>query len=166
MTTSAEAKYINPPNILKQKAGRGGIPVKLVEQAQQIIAKNTLDFAPYADSLLQNLLHTLDEHSKKRVDDKQAIGDLACCIMQLKANGGMFNYHLVSGASDAVLLMLDNISELNDDARNILHALHNSLTIIVGNRLKGHGGREGKMLETELQEACQRFYKKYDIKPE
>ncbi len=166
MSEKKKTRYINPPNILKQKVGGGGIPKKLLSKGQEAISNNNVDFAPYAENFLKQLNATMESHAAGKLKDSEAIDKLSEHVMQLKANGGMFGYDLISSISDIVLLLLDNIESLNEDAIKILQALQNSLEIIIASRLKGHGGREGEMLEDELHGACKRFYKKYSIKPE
>ena len=86
-------------------------------------------------------------------------------VMELKGNGGMFGYRLITEIADIVLNFLENISELNEDVFEILEVHQKTLKIIIANKLAGDGGRVGKELAQELFKACNRYYKKYDIKP-
>jgi hypothetical protein len=162
----SKTRYIKPPNILKQKVGGGGLPVETIEKGEKVISNNNVDFIFFADKYLGEMNNILGDLERKKLKSKDAGKKLAEPVMELKANGGMFGYELITRISDIVLLLLDNITELNDDALKIIKAHQNSVHIIVGGRLRGTGGREGRMLERELTDACRRYYKKYKIKPE
>ncbi len=166
MKEKKKPRYVNPPNILKQKVGGGGIPDTALEKGQEVISTNKIDFAPYAENYLTKLSAVINDFTQGKLNNKEVIEKLADPVMQLKANGGMFNYELITRIADTVLLLLDNIPELNEDALKIIRAHQDSLQIIVASRLRGTGGREGIMLENELSGACARFYKKYGITPQ
>jgi hypothetical protein len=160
------ARFINPPNILKQKVGGGGIPLENIMKAQKKIDQNPHDLLPFARQCLKELDKIYKDYSEGNLSGDEFIDKMANPIMQLKGNGGMFGYELISRIADVVLFFLDNIEELNDDVLEIVDAHHNSLKVIITEQLKGTGGPEGKALEDELKNACQRYYKKYDISPE
>lgn len=158
-----EARFIDPPNILRQKVGYGGIDPLIVDRAEQFIDTNELDFGPFALQLMKTLNDLVKDCKAGRRKGKEAVDALTRPIMELKANGGMFKYMLVSEIADIVLNFLENIDDLNDDVHDIIAAHQNALSVIVMNRLQGGGGREGRALAEELYGACKRYYKKYDI---
>ncbi|MCB9991050.1 MAG: hypothetical protein H6867_06685 [Rhodospirillales bacterium] len=158
-------RFIDPPNILRQKVGIGGIEPMRVQRAEDFIDDNQLDFGPYALDLMARLDKIVADSKKGTIKGDKAIDDMTKPIMELKANGGMFKYMLVSEIADIVLNFLENISELNDDVYEIIDAHQNTLQVIIGNKLRGSGGREGKALAEALYQACKRFYKKHNIKP-
>ncbi len=161
MSTSSQAKpkFINPPNKLKAKMGTGGIDLKLLEKAQLFIADNPIDFEPYADEFLKNIQAGLKKLAKTRSEKDKDI--LAGQIMQIKANGGMFRYQLVSDIGNIALNFIDSLHEVNDDALNVLEAHEKTIQIIIANKLSGDGGMEGAALVRELEKACNRYFKKY-----
>jgi hypothetical protein len=161
-----KTRYINPPNTLKQKVGSGGLPVKIMEEAQKAIDENEVDFAPYAERFLDELARITQDLDKGDISDAEALEQLAHPVMQLKANGAVFHYKLISNIADIVLLLIDNIDDINADARRIIGVHKNAIAIIVESRLSGDGGAEGKALAGELQNACMRYYAKYKIIPE
>ena len=81
--------------------------------------------------------------------------------MHLKANGGMFQYHLISDIADICLQFLEAIEEYNDEAIEIIKAHEQTIQIILDNKLKGNGGKEGYELVKELHQACSRYFKKH-----
>lgn len=166
MKKQKKVKYITPANTLKQIVGSGGIPPEKIEKGQKVISDNKVDFVPYATDYLKNLDNILNDYYAGTTEASETIEKLSDPIMQLKANGGMFGYHLISNIADIMLILIENIEDLDEDAITVIRAHQNSLQIIVSHKLKGNGGAEGRLLEVELQSACDRFYKKHTIEPE
>ena len=161
-----KARFIKPPNRLRQKVGYGGINPMLLTRGNEYIATNKFDFEPYAKDFLITLEDSILEINAGKLSGKDAIDVLSRPVMELKGNGGMFGYNLISEIADIVLNFLENIDELNDDAYEILDVHQKTLKIIVSNQLRGDGGNVGNELARELFDACNRFYKKYDVKPQ
>lgn len=161
-----KAKFINPPNRLREKVGFGGIDPKRLKKGHAFIVSNAFDFEPYARNFLDILETSMQEIRDGKIEGKEAIDKLSRPVMELKGNGGMFNYRLISEIADIVLNFLENIDTINDDVFEILDVHQKALKIIIANKLTGEGGQVGKELAQELFRACNRFYKKYDIKPQ
>lgn len=158
-------RFIKPKNLLKEKVGSGGILAALIEKAQDIIGKND-DFEPHAKVYLDRISAVLHQYESRDLIGSDARTLLLNPVMQLKGNGGMFGYRLVSEISDILLFFIENIDGLNADALAVVKVHHAALQAIVSARLKGTGGAEGRALLTELEKACGRYYDKYHIDPE
>jgi DNA-directed RNA polymerase subunit F len=158
-----KTKIIKPPNLLKIKVGSGGINKSKISEANEYIEKNTLDFKPYAEEYIQKMKKSLKHIKKTGETDKEAINSLIKPIMELKGNGAMFNYPLVSDISDIILNFLENLDTLNQDAIDIVDVHEKTLHIIVKKKLSGSGGSYGTELVKELMKACNRYYDKHNI---
>jgi hypothetical protein len=159
-----EPRFIKPPNILKQKVGTGSIDETLLEKSQAAINNPKIDFIPYA----QQFLKQFSEFAKEaRTNDnfKEAKEKIIGPVMQLKANGGMFQYQLVSDVADIALQFLETVETGNKDTFDVIKAHEKTIQVIIANKLKGDGGREGYALIKELDHACQRYFSKYGKKP-
>ncbi len=159
-----KARYIDPPNILRQKVGAGGIDPLRLTRGEEYIDNNDMDFTPYAQEIMQRLNDIMAEAKAGKIKGKSAVDLLTRPIMELKANGGMFRYMLVSEIADIVLNFLESIDKLDADAFDILDAHQNTLHVIISNKLQGGGGKEGRALALELYEACKRYFKKHNVK--
>lgn len=162
-TTPEKApRFIIPPNNLKEKVGGGGIPAEFLIRAQTHIDDNPEDFVPHGKKNLKRLkifLRSLEDA------DANERGELLSLIVQeimdLKAHGSMFHYHLISMIADVTLEFLEKIGVLNNDSVAIIKAHNKTLSVILNNRLRGSGGPEGRALTSELHEACERYYGKH-----
>lgn len=156
-------RFINPPNKLKAKVGTGGIDEKLLDKAQNYIQNVDVDFKPTAEQLLANVQRALKnfESAKTAEEQKKAKNEVASTIMQLKANGTMFGYQLISEIAALGLHFIDGLDVINKDAFQVIDVHCKTLHIIISNKLKGDGGKEGYALVKELERACQRYFEKY-----
>lgn len=160
---TAKPRFINPPNRLKAKVGDGGIPSGLLNQGQEFIETNPINFEPYAHEFLRRIEEAMNAVRKADTMTPQLHDQLNQPVMELKANGGMFQYYLVSMIADVVLQFLENVENIDEDALDIVKAHNKTLVTILNSRLKGDGGREGAALTKELLDACTRYYKKHNI---
>lgn len=161
--SSSDARFIEPPNTLKGKVGHGGIPPDLLQKSQECIETITMDFVPYAQKYIEEIEHNLKklETHPSLKKDKIFLDKFAQPIMGLKANGGMFKYPLVSMIADVALQFLDKAAQLNQDGLDIIKAHNKSITLILNAQLKGYAGPEGQKITEELQNACDRYFKKH-----
>lgn len=158
-----QVKYHNPSNLLKIKVGEGGIDADILQMAEEFINSNQVDFTPYAEKILAHLTAAIKAAKGRERTERDVIDTITAPIMELKANGAMFRYFLVSEIADVMLNFLENIVELNDDAFEIISVHQKTLEAILKSKLQGHGGKEGQALAQELYEACNRYRKKYEI---
>lgn len=156
-----KVRYIKPPNILKKKVGSGGVDEKILDKTQLYLEAVDLDFAPYALQFLETMRLQITRARQSQEDFIVLREALIMPVMQLKANGGMFRYPLLSDVADIALQFLDDITDINPDTLDVLDAHHNTILVIMKNGLKGHGGVNGKALVEELERACERYFAKH-----
>lgn len=158
-------RFIKPPNKLKMKVGAGSIDERLLDQAQAYIHKSETDFKPIAADLLKDVNDALKKlrGANNKHDKNKYKEELAGAIMQLKANGGMFHYQLISEIAGLALHFLENADHVNEEAIQIADIHAKTIHIILVNDLKGDGGKEGYALVKELEKACNRFYDKFKL---
>ena len=146
---------------LQKKAGPGPLDMELVHRAQNEIDENKIDFAPIGLKFLSKLekgLGEVKDTPQENIDEdkKKLIGP----VMELKANAKIFHYELVGNLANIMLSFLETIKQLDKDALSIVGSHHDSLKAILSGNMKGDGGKDGKVMVTELQDACNRYYKK------
>lgn len=169
MTSSFDQKkqrdieLITADATLKNKVGHGGLSQNILKQAQKVIDENTIDFTPIA----MRDLTTLQESLKivKRQKDKHEIDSLVAVlgapVMQLKANGSMFGYPLISKIASLLIRFLETINTLDNDTFDVLSGFLTSFNaVLIGNiRIDDETGA-GDDLYNALEDACQRYLNK------
>lgn len=156
--------FILPPNTLKMKVGDGGIPAYILKRCQDYIDSNPVDLAPYANRNLQQIRDLHGRMSRGNVDDIAGLEAITNTIMQLKSNGSMFHYQLISMISDVMLRFMGGLTHINPDTLDIIGIYVRVLDIILNKKLTGNGGKEGYVLTQELHNACRRYETKYPPK--
>ncbi len=156
--------FSTPRNRLKEKVGEGGLPSYVIKKCQDFLESNPVDFVPHARRFLERLeLLREDIERNPGASAELRVPEIVNIIMQLKSNGSMFHYQLISMTSDVMLRFLENVTVLDKDFLEIFMVYNKVLDIIVNKRLTGNGGREGYILTQELHSACLRYYTKYAI---
>ena len=161
-TKNKKHKLYKASLVLQQKIGKVKPDKELIDKAQKAIEENKVDFTPLGlqflselDEVLNDLDKNLDptkfESQKKQLTDP---------VMELKANAKIFHYSLVGELANIMLSFLENTAELDHDALSIVRGHHDSLKVILTKKMKGDGGKNGKVMITELTDACSRYYKK------
>lgn len=163
-TSKSKAKFITPPNRLKARVGSGGIDEKKIEAAQTAIEKADIDFLPMAQKFLEQWIEATNEISSSPDKFQESIERLIYPVMQIKANGGMFRYNLLSNVADIALQFLEEIETFDADVLKVVRAHENAVRVILANKMTGDGGRQGQELINELDKACQRYFKKLESK--
>lgn len=157
------AEIIKPPNTLKAKVGSGGISEAILNKAQALLENNIVDFQPLAEMYLQNLMRAIEaaQVNSEKLDTETLITSMIYPAIQLKANGGMFHYPLVTIMADRLIQYLEVIVEADIDALEIVLAFHTTIRAVVMGRIIGTGGRHGQELLAALNDACMRYFERY-----
>jgi len=162
MQPRRKAEFFNPPNNLKLKVGFGGLTENILSKAQALLESNSQDFAPLAEMYLDSMMKGINQArtSSSELDKEKIIGSILFPGMQLKANGGMFHYELITRISDRFIQFMEVIDEIDADALEIILAFHTTIRAIILGRIKGNGGQRGEELMSALIDACQRYFEK------
>lgn len=157
------AELISPPNRLKEKVGSGGIDEKVLYKAQELLEKNTIHFEPIANMLLDLLSEAIADAKSDATKGEEALNAMIYPAMQLKAQGSMFHYPLVSDISHILVNFLETVEDVNREVLDIVVAHKMSLKAVLASHLKGDGGKTGKELREALMEACGRYYRSKNL---
>lgn len=161
---SPPVKIVKANTQLQTKAGIGDIDPNRVERAEKVIQNNTEDFSEIAAAFLSRLEDSVtrarDDHGKNELQMSGKIAGMTQPVMELKANARMFKYELVTSLANIMLGFLESIKDLDKDAIEIVAAHHTTLKIIITKKMKGDGGTNGALLRSELEDACDRYFKR------
>ncbi|GJL84719.1 MAG: hypothetical protein DHS20C02_04940 [Micavibrio sp.] len=157
-----KAEFIKPINTLKAKVGSGGLSEDILNRAQELLENNTVDFQPLAEIYLAALMKGIEQAKEAEAasDKEYTISTMLYPGMQLKANGGMFHYPLVSQMADKLIQFLEVIDEADIEAVEIVLAFHTTIRAVVLGKIKGDGGTHGQNLLKALNDACMRYFEK------
>jgi len=157
-----KAEFIKPPNLLKAKVGSGGLGDDILIKAQELLENNAVDFLPLAEIYLAALLNALEHARKNQGEDAEhLITKMIYPAMQLKANGGMFHYPLITSIADRLVRFLEVLEVPDVDALEIVDAYHTTMRAVILGKVTGTGGRHGDELIAALDSAGTRYFQRY-----
>lgn len=156
------AEFIRPIDTLRTKVGYGGLSDEILDKAQALIENSTVDFQPMAEMYLDAMMRGIEGAGRATTRDETeiAIGRVINATMQLKANGGMFRYPLVTRISDKFIQFLEVIPAPDKDAVEIMLAFYTTMRAVLTARVTGTGGKHGEDLLEALDSACLRYFKR------
>lgn len=162
-TPRRRAEFIKVPNTLKAKVGSGGLSETVLNKAQKLLEENTLDFTPLANMYLDTLGRGIEVATGYTQDDdtENVMALMIYPAMQLKANGGMFRYPLVTSIADKMIQFLEVLDEPDIEAMEIIMAFHASLKAVISGRVMGDGGESGHELLGALTQACMQYLERH-----
>jgi len=140
----------------------GGLTEDILDQAQKLLEENTLDFCPLAMIYLENIWQAIDvaRTGHKTKDTESMIASVLYPAMQLKANGGMFRYHLVTQMADKLIQFMEVIDELDSESLEIIMAFHGAIKVVIQGKIVGDGGENGEKLLSALTLACVKYFER------
>jgi hypothetical protein len=158
------AEFIKPPNTVKAKVGSGGLSESLLNKAQQILENNTTDFAPLAEMYLTSLQNAIDQ-AKVLVgfqgDHEMAITAMIYPAMQLKANGAMFHFPIVTLLADKKVQFLEVIESIDQDVIDLSNAFIVTIRAVLASQIREHKHPQGQELLSALDGACRRYFTRH-----
>lgn len=160
MSDGNKANIIKASYKLQHKVGAGPLDEEKVKESQKVIEENNVDFAPLALDILDRLNKAVQKAQTDNTNMSEIKAILTAPVMELKANAAIFKYALIGNMANIMLSFLETITQMDNDAVEIVKAHHNTLHMIVVKKMSGDGGAGGKMLLKELQQACDRYYQR------
>ncbi|MFN3701311.1 MAG: hypothetical protein ACK4VI_07310 [Alphaproteobacteria bacterium] len=164
-TPRRKAEFINPPNTLKAKVGSGGLSEDILDKAQSLLENNTVDFIPLGEMYLASLMKGIESSRDAHPDDdkEHLIVAMLYPAMQLKANGGMFHYQLVTKIADKLIHFLEVVEKPDTECLELVMAFHTTIRAVILGRITGDGGRHGAELMDALSDACLRYFDRKNV---
>ncbi len=144
---------------MKQKLGVGGLDEATIAKADKFIAEHAVDFGPLGAQLIQALDDGVSTAKEGRLAEEPAIENILYHAAQLKAQGTMFHYPLVTRIAEILVSFLETVEATNDDVFDIVEAHKSAITYVLSNNLKDETSAHGRALKNTLQEACRRYYR-------
>ena len=159
--TQQAAEIIRPPNKIKEAVGNGGLDAQVVRKAQTALEINAsaIDFRPQAREMIEHLQHAYNAASSGAATGVDAIEAMIHPAMQLKAQGGMFKYTLLTDVCNILVNFLETAEKIDRNSLAIVHVHLMTIRAIISRSMVGDGGVVGKELRDALMDACNRYYR-------
>ena len=153
-----KAAFVKPLNALRDKIGYGGLNEERLDKAESVLENNAIDFVPMADRYLTDLMGG--------ENGEALIAGLLSPAMELKSNGGMFGYPLVTRLADRLIHFLEVIVAPDKDALDVVQAFHTTMRSVLTCRITGSRGQYGDALIQPLDASCRDYFARYPDSPD
>ncbi len=159
-----DADFIMPPNIIKAKIGDGGLSNSILERAQAVLESHQTDFKPLARAYLTQMKEGIkiirDQNQQTEKEEEIALILYPC--VQLKANGSMFKYPLVTKIAERFVQFMEVVEKLDEETLEIAEAFYKTIKIIISGGIKSETSPQREALIEELNKACNRYFQKHE----
>src|ERR1039458_1294392 len=144
------------------ESGSGGCarqPPLPLAMAQKSLESNTVNFKPIGIALVNALDEGLQNSKTGNVSSEAAIEFMLYPSVQLKAQGDLFHYPLVTRIADILVNFLETVEGTDKDVFEIVESHITAITFVLMNNITDDGGAHGKELRESLIDVCDRYYK-------
>ena len=149
-----------PPNVLKEKVGSGGFDETNVVKAQDQIKNNKVDFRPIAAALISDMDKAIADARSGAVQGGAAVREIMAPAMELKAQGSLFHYPLVSEISNILVNFLETVTSADADVLEIITAHKTAINLVLSGRIpEADKAKTGRELCRALLDSCDRYAK-------
>jgi CheY-like chemotaxis protein len=150
------------PNTLRDKVGGAGIkgplelPKSLLEEAENTLQRQALDFADWAKNYLTKLSKVTEAAMMSPNNRRNHFQEMNLVAHELRGQGGTFGYPLITVFAKSLYdATLPGCPE-DDSALSVVKAHTDAMRAVIRDRISGDGGEIGRELLKSLKVAIDR----------
>jgi hypothetical protein len=148
---------------LRLKVGGGGVdrgagemPTALLDNAEEQLQRNALDFTEWAMTYLGDLSGLCGRAQEDAAVRPRLMGEINILAHELRGQGGTFGYPLITTFAKSLYESTGNSCRLDDNAMEIIKAHIDSMRAVIRDKIAGDGGDIGIALLSGLTQAKDR----------
>ncbi|MCK5297218.1 MAG: response regulator [Alphaproteobacteria bacterium] len=152
------------PNKLKEKIGGANIkgalqlPVSILEEAEESLERQSLDFAELAQKHLFKLSELIQKI--KETDEVKRfplIKEINMIAHELRGQGGTFGYPLITIFGKSLYEVTKKLPEIDDSVIQLIKAHSDSMNAVIREKIAGDGGELGRVILKSLDIAIKKY---------
>ncbi|MBL8834585.1 MAG: hypothetical protein JNL71_19490 [Rhodospirillales bacterium] len=145
-------QVINPPNLLKQKVGSGGLDANAIKKAEKVFDSLRGEFEEIARGDVAKLSQAAAFLLANPNDIKKR-QEVYMLSHELRGQGGSYGYPLVTRFGDQLCRYLDATDILDAKTLIIVKAAADAIAVVINSKVSGDGGETGRQLVDMLDRA-------------
>ncbi|MBI3503876.1 MAG: hypothetical protein HY059_03475 [Proteobacteria bacterium] len=145
-------QVINPPNLLKQKVGSGGLDSHSLKKAEKVFDGLRGEFEEIARGDVAKLVSAANALLGNPNDLKKR-QEVYMLSHELRGQGGSYGYPLVTRFGDQLCRYLDATDMLDAKSLVIVKAASDAIAVVINSKVVGDGGDTGRQLVGMLDKA-------------
>lgn len=153
-------EVINPPNALKEKVGTGGpgaVDLEALERAEQVIAGMTDSYLEWVAEDLKKMDEAFARLQAATGDRKEEMDAIFQVSHDIKGQGGSFGYDLMTAIGNELCRLIEKLETVGPAEIEAIKLHIDSLKLVIGQDMKGQGGKEGERILAGLQQVCDKL---------
>lgn len=145
------------PNHLKDKvAGIGAsgpcdLPLEFLQEAEQQLQRDALDFTQWAHDYLKQLSLLCDKALGGVGSRNEVFGEINLLAHELRGQGGTFGYPLITTFAKMLYEATGNKCRQDDNAVELVKAHIDAMRAVLRDKVSGDGGSIGRELQHSLE---------------
>lgn len=153
-------EIINPPNTLKNKVGTGGagaVDLEALERAEQVIAGMTDSYLEWVVEDLKKIDAAYTALASAEGDRKKEMEGVFQVSHDIKGQGGSFGYDLMTAIAKELCRLIEKAGKIGPGEVEAVKLHIDAMKLVIGEDLKGSGGKEGEKMLSGLQQICDKL---------
>lgn len=151
---AAKAEIVEVPNTLRTKvSGSGPISTEMLERAESVIDEHGADYISRAQAQLEGLVKTVRSAQAEPQNRAQLFEQIFQQSHDIRGMGSTFGYDLITAVGNSLCNFIEELTDQNDAAMEVVTAHVDALRAVIGNDVKGDGGAIGREIAQGLAQA-------------
>lgn len=146
-----QAEIVEVPNTIRQKVtGSGPITEAMLQRAESVIVEHGAEYIGRAQGQIDELVRTVQSAKASPENRGEIFDQIFQQSHDIRGMGATFGYDLVTAVGTSLCNFVEDITDPNDDAMEVVIAHADALRAVIGNDVKGDGGAVGREIAQGL----------------
>lgn len=149
------AEIVEVPNTIRKKvSGSGPLTKEMLSRAEKVIVKHGNGYVGRAQRQLEELFQTVQRAKSDTANRAAVFDEVFHQSHDIRGMGSTFGYNLLTVIGGSLCNFIENVSDCDDAAMEVVSAHADALRAIISNNIKGDGGPVGLELVQSLAKAA------------
>lgn len=159
--TDDDLEFITPPNTLKAKVsvgGAGAVDEEALLRAEQAIENMADEYLEWVQQDIIRIETACTElKASVQIDRAEKLQEVFHVAHDIKGQGGSFGYNLMTLIGNQLCRLIDKADSDDPHLIDVIDVHVETMKLIIANKLKGDGGRDGELMLAGLQKVCEKI---------
>ncbi len=162
MTHRDDPEFVDPPTNLVSKVDytKDGVDLSALEEAENLVEGMRDDYIAWAQEDLKRLRQAYQKAEDEPDNLSENFEQIFEIAHDMKGQGGTFNFHLVTEICDNLCRLIEKCDPPRSHHLHLVKLHVDAITLVLGNKMDGDGGEQGKELVAGIQAVVSKVLKK------
>lgn len=151
------AEYIDPPHPIRDKVTGGGpMTGQMLKKAEDVVQKHAERYIGRAQEQIDGLIESVEIAKNETGDRKEIFETVFLKSHDIRGLGSTFGYFLVTDIAASLCNFVESVDKYDDDVVEVVNAHVDALRGMIGNNIRGDGGKIGREILAGLALAVEK----------